>query len=49
MSAPVDSRGEVRANRAGFRLTWRCHPCGHTDVEHQRDQLPGVPVSGLVG
>jgi hypothetical protein len=45
VSAPVDSAGEVRSNRSGFRLTWTCHPCGHTDVEYQRDQLPGVPVA----
>jgi hypothetical protein len=49
VSAPVDQHGEVRPNRAGFRLTWTCSRCRHADVEYQRDQLAGVPVSGLVG
>jgi predicted RNA-binding Zn-ribbon protein involved in translation (DUF1610 family) len=49
VSAPVASDGTVRPNRAGFRLTWRCSTCRHEDVEYQRDQLAGVPVSGLVG
>jgi hypothetical protein len=49
VSAPTDSRGEVKSSRASFRLTWRCHSCGHTDVEYQPGQLPGVPVSGLIG
>jgi hypothetical protein len=49
VSAPVDSRGEVRSNRAYFRATWTCHSCGHQDVEQRPEQLPGVPVGGLVG
>jgi uncharacterized protein (DUF983 family) len=49
VSAPVASDGTVRSNRAYFRVTWRCHTCGHTDIEQRPDQLPGVPVAGLVG
>jgi hypothetical protein len=49
VSAPVASDGTIRSNRASFRLTWRCHRCGHTDVEYQPEQLAGVPVAGLIG
>jgi hypothetical protein len=49
VSAPVASDGTVRPNRAYFRLTWRCSRCRYEDVETRPNQLPGVPVSGLVG
>jgi hypothetical protein len=49
VSAPVASDGTVRPNRAYFRLTWRCSRCRHEDVETRPDQLPGLPVAGLVG
>jgi hypothetical protein len=49
VSAPVDSAGQVKSNRAYFRVTWTCQRCGCVEVEQRRDQLPGVPVTGLVG
>jgi hypothetical protein len=49
VSAPVASDGTVRSNRAYFRVTWRCVRCRHEDVEQRPQQLPGVPVCGLVG
>jgi hypothetical protein len=49
VSAPTASDGTVKSNRAYFRVTWTCRPCGHVDVEQHREQVPGMPVSGLVG
>jgi len=49
VSAPVASDGSVRPNRAYFRVSWRCSRCRHEDIEQRPTQLPGVPVSGLVG
>jgi hypothetical protein len=50
VAATVASDGELsRVARSHFRVTWTCWRCRHEDVEQQTAQLPGVPVSGLVG
>jgi hypothetical protein len=50
VSTPTTSDGALSVSqRAHFRLTWTCHRCRHVDVEQRADQLPGVPVRGLVG
>ena len=50
VSAPTTSSGELsRAVRAHFRIRWTCATCRHVDVEQRAEQLPGVPVRGLVG
>jgi hypothetical protein len=50
VSAPTTSTGELsRAVRAHFRIRWTCATCRHVDVEQRAEQLPGVPVRGLVG
>jgi hypothetical protein len=50
VSTATTSTGELStAQRAHFRVTWTCHRCGHIDVERLAEQVPGVPVAGLVG
>jgi hypothetical protein len=50
VAAAVGSDGELsRVARSHFRVTWTCWRCRHEDVEQRAEQLPGVPVSGLVG
>jgi hypothetical protein len=47
---PVTSTGELStAQRAHFRITWRCARCRHEDVERLAEQVPGVPVRLQVG
>jgi hypothetical protein len=50
IAAQVGSDGRLSSvAKAHFRVTWTCHTCHHQDVEQRPDQLPGVPVAGLVG
>jgi hypothetical protein len=50
VSAAATTSGErSRTQRAHFRLTWTCSHCRYTDVEQRAEQLPGVPIAGLVG
>jgi hypothetical protein len=50
VSAQVASDGRLSSvTKAHFRITWTCQRCQHQDVEQRPDQLPGVPVAGLVG
>jgi hypothetical protein len=50
VAAQVHDDGRLSSvARSHFRVTWTCHTCQHQDVEQRPDQLPGVPVAGLVG